>query len=207
MAIPIATPVDISSMQKTYDSVNSTIDDYFKANPISKWVSNYQSARDLDYIQAEINKVESEIRTLKQSASDLNTNILAFKNQNASEILNIHKINKQGQEFYMIFGNGGCLQSEIEMNPNRSQSATDVKRTSLSVGRCDANNLSQRFSVDIFPRTNASAKYPGAYHLRPDFNKSMCLEFSQSGLSVQPCDDTFNKKGQNFAPINNYVRF
>ena len=121
-----------------------------------------------------------------------------------------HKINKQNNEFYMIFGNGGCLQSNIEMNPNtpnRTQSATDVKRTSLSVGRCDANNPSQQFSVDIFPRTNVSNKYPGVYHLKPNLNTPMCLEFTQSGLSVQPCDNTYNKKGQNFAPINNYVRF
>ena len=200
----MATPT-ITSMQHTFDVVNSSIDDYFKANPMSKWVANYQSARDLDYIKAQIDDTQSKINYYKGIFSDVNHKILAFKNQNASEILNVHKINQTlptlsaSQDFYMIFGNGGCLQSNIDLNSTTTKSY-------LSSVRCDAADPNQKFTIDIFPRIDKSAQYPGVYHLRPNANPHMCLQFNQSGLSVQPCDSTFNKKEQNFAKIDRYVR-
>ena len=188
-------------MQKDYDMVTATIDDYFKANSMSKWVSNYQSARELDYIKARIDSVQEEINRNSVLASASNPQILALKNQNASEILNIHKLAGAGgsaSDFYMIFGNSGCLRSNVDASSNK---------TSLQSVMCDAADENQKFKLDKLSMTDKMTKYPGVYHLHPNNNTDMCLQFTNSGLSVQPCDPTFNKKEQNFAKIDRHVRW
>ena len=189
---------NITQMQNTFDTVNSTIDNYFKANPLSKWVANYQNARDMDYNQAEIERLRKEIEKVKTSKND--TQILAFKNQNASQILNVHKIGGITSDItpdkYMIYGNGGCLRTNID---------TATGKTSITPVMCDASDPNQIFKTKQFQETSQSAIYASVFHIMPD-NTDMCLQFTHSGLSVQPCDNTYNKKEQNFAKLDRYVR-
>lgn len=187
--IPIVAP-NLTDLRASNKIVSDAIDEYYQNNPISSWIKNYKQARELDYINQQIAETESKINKLHTATTQPQTIKKAFKNQFASDILNVHRVSSGPDTFYMVFANKGCLQPD-EM----------TKR--MKIAMCDANVNAQKFKVATSGIDN---NYTGASQLRLKNDPTQCLEFNRSGLSVQPCDTQFLTAGQNFKELYQSVR-
>lgn len=132
---------------------------------------------------------------------------------------------------YIIYGNNGCLSYDTVSPeskytiPNGVSSSIDENYKRISFKPCDAKDTKQLFIMDNIASASAYNRYVinpkptlssstdvntglGYYFVRPVDNytsnekNNMCLNFDNSGLSVQPCDMSINQK---YSVINKHV--
>jgi hypothetical protein len=165
---------------------------------INKEIANYKTARELDYIQHDINTVQSNLNTLAgHNHRDLSAgDVRAFKNAANSHIINVQPVASGGggtASFYLLFANSGCLESSI--------SSTG---TSLAPAICNSTRESQLFAYDHY----SHALSPKGAHNASSASavpSTHCLAFNQTGeAALVKC--IAGDKQQLFAPINHYVR-
>ena len=196
---PQPTP-NLATIATNQQMIYDTIDNYYNTNPISSWIANYKKARELDYIQQQINDKQNKISAIQNPVATGSQEIKAFKNQYGSDILNVHKIQdaSTNQTFYMVFGNRGCLQPSL----------TD-SNTSIGVAECDASIQAQHFKRKIIGEVGTPGYGISQLQIRnnADPTHPQCLNFDSSGLSVQPCDPKGISPNQNFAPLHMNVRY
>ena len=193
---PGATIPNLSDLRASNKTVSNAIDEYYQNNPISSWIKNYKQARELDYINQDIQNLESKLNSSSISITQPQT-IKAFKNQLTSNILNVHNVqdvNSGPDTFYMVFANKGCLEPSV----------INEKNTELKVKMCDADKKEQLFRM---VQSSSLSTYPGVSQLKLQNDSTMCLTFNKSGLSVQPCDEKFMTSGQNFKELYQNVRY
>ena len=195
---PGATIPNLSDLRASNKTVSNAIDEYYQNNPISSWIKNYKQARELDYINQEIQSLEqsleSKLNPSGTSTTRPQTIEKAFKNQFGSDILNVHGVSSGPDTFYMVFANKGCLEPSV----------INEKNTELKVKMCDAAKEEQLFRR---VQSSASSTYTGVSQLQLKNNPKMCLTFDRSGLSVQPCENNFLTSGQNFKELYQSVRY
>jgi hypothetical protein len=142
----------------------------------------------------------------------------AFKNHDTSNIINIdyiksstpgNPVNPNDKKPFIIYANDGCLQYNVDAN---------TLKTNLSVAPCRATNINQQFFSDnidnkekynsyfqghqLYNVSDSSIFNLGYYIVRPNNSDNNCIVFSESGLSVQPCDMSISQK---FSSLNNHV--
>jgi hypothetical protein len=155
------------------------------------------------------------------------TDIKALKNYDNSRILNVEKRNYKeadSKDKYIIYGNGGCLAYSPydRVKPFINGKHIDESYKQVSFEPCDAKNTNQLFvmnniaTIDNYNNYVSTLSPPmqtlstdsgvasslNYYLVNPASSPGMCLNFNDSGLSVQPCNMSLNQK---YSTINHHV--
>ncbi len=207
----------------TYSNPNALLQNYYQS------YTDAQNVIDLNNNPLSFNKVafdtykhiqDNRLSQLENQINELNIismnnnnpkPIKAIKNMNNSKVMNVEKFNKNNQDYYLLYGNNGCLEYNA---PSSSSSA------SWAFNKCNANNAKQQFNINkISNMTDFNNKITnpinntyklnsdentlfGFYTVNPVNNQDQCLQLNNDGLTVMPCNLL---SSQRYRPMYNSV--
>jgi hypothetical protein len=178
-----------------------------------------------------INNLKSQIALLEiDKNNNKNTDIKAVKNYNNNRILNVEKrknyTESDSLDKFIIYANGGCVAYDptqyTNLSPINGKKDNETYKQ-VSFKPCNAKDETQLFVMNHINNIDNYNKYANMsndlsllplskdtvtasslnyYLVNPVSSPEMCLNFNDSGLSVQPCNMSLSQK---YSTINHHV--